>query len=148
MNSFRNWFENFMVGRYGIDELSRFQMGLILVLLVVNLIFRVPLINTLVMLLILWSYFRIFSRNTAKRYAENAKYLQLKDKVTGKFSGTGAAGASAGRTMEDLKRNLADRKENHIYRCPKCSQKIRIPRGKGKIVITCPKCREEFVKRS
>ena len=69
-----------------------------------------------------------------KRYAENQKYLQ----VTSKF-----------RLRFNKEKNLMkQRKTHHIYSCPGCGQKIRIPRGKGKIEIECPKCHTKFVKRS
>ena len=82
----------------------------------------------------MYVYFRMFSKNIQKRYEENMKYLQLKRQVMGRF--------------EKEKRMIADRKVNHIYKCPTCKQKIRIPKGKGKICITCPKCGTEFTKKS
>ncbi len=141
MNSFRSWFERFMIGRYGVDDFSKFQLGLAVVLMLLNMFLRIPILNTLLWLLLIWAYIRIFSRNIQKRYAENAKYLTARDRLLGR---AGAKGFSADR----IKRTMEDRKKNHIYKCPKCSQKIRIPRGKGRIMITCPKCRTEFMKKS
>jgi ribosomal protein L37AE/L43A len=69
-----------------------------------------------------WAMFRILSRNTYKRYQENRKYLMI------------------------LQR-LKDR-EHRYYDCPRCHQQVRVPRGKGKIAISCPKCREKFIRKT
>lgn len=130
----RERFARFMAGRYGVDEFSKFVLGSAVVLMVVNLFARVRLLNPVVLLLLIYVYFRMFSKNLQKRYAENAKFLQLKGKFTGFF--------------RKEKRIAEERKTNHIYTCPKCKQKIRIPKGKGKICITCPKCGTEFTKKS
>lgn len=130
----RDKFMRFMMGRYGADEFSKFLLGSSVALMVLNLFLRIGLLNTLVMVLLVYVYFRMFSKNIQKRYEENMKYLQLKRKVMGRF--------------EKEKRMIADRKVNHIYKCPTCKQKIRIPKGKGKICITCPKCGTEFTKKS
>ena len=130
----RDKFMRFMMGRYGADEFSKFLLGSSVALMVLNLFLRIGLLNTLVMVLLVYVYFRMFSKNIQKRYEENMKYLQLKRQVMGRF--------------EKEKRMLADRKVNHIYKCPTCKQKIRIPKGKGKICITCPKCGTEFTKKS
>ena len=91
-------------------------------------------LNSWECLLILLVYIRLFSRNISKRYAENQKYLALENRL---------------RRFFGQKRYLMQqRKEYHIYKCPGCKQKIRIPRGKGKISIRCPKCGEEFIKNS
>jgi len=91
-------------------------------------------LNSWECLLILLVYIRMFSRNISKRYAENQKYLALENRL---------------RRFFGQKRYLMQqRKEYHIYKCPDCKQKIRIPRGKGKISIRCPKCGEEFIKNS
>ena len=128
-----NWRERlnrFMAGRYGQDEFSAFLMIVTLILLVLESIIRVPFLSMVTLLLLAYSWFRILSRNIPARYAENQKFLELRGRVTGFFR-------NRGNRAEDLK-------NFHIYRCPKCGQKIRIPRGKGMIVITCPKCRTEF----
>ena len=76
----------------------------------------------------------MFSKNVSKRYAENQAYLAKSYKIRCFFA-----------KQKDLFRQ---RKQYHIYKCPGCSQKIRIPRGKGKIEIRCPKCGTKFMKKS
>ena len=130
----RRWFANFMNGRYGTDELSRFMLGVCLVCMVLNIFTGGQGIYLLALILLGVCYFRMFSRNYAQRSAENQKYLDMTWKIRAKFDKT--------------KRRVAQSKDYHIYKCPSCGQKIRIPRGKGKICITCPKCRHEFEKKS
>ena len=128
----------FMAGRYGNDKLNQFMMAVFLGCAVLNLFVRnayaSTVLNSWECLLILLVYIRMFSRNISKRYAENQKYLALENRL---------------RRIFGQKRYLMQqRKEYHIYKCPGCKQKIRIPRGKGKISIRCPKCGEEFIKNS
>lgn len=128
----------FMAGRYGNDKLNQFMMAVFLGGAVLNLFVRnayaSTVLNSWECLLILLVYIRMFSRNISKRYAENQKYLALENRL---------------RRFFGQKRYLMQqRKEYHIYKCPGCKQKIRIPRGKGKISIRCPKCGEEFIKNS
>lgn len=128
----------FMAGRYGNDKLNQFIMAVFLGCAVLNLFVRnayaSTVLNSWECLLILLVYIRMFSRNISKRYAENQKYLALENRL---------------RRFFGQKRYLMQqRKEYHIYKCPGCKQKIRIPRGKGKISIRCPKCGEEFIKNS
>jgi len=130
----RRRLEQFMQGRYGADEFSRFIMTVTLVLLVLNMITRLPLLYLVALILLVYCYFRMFSRNISKRSSENSAYLQKTEKIR--------------RSFAKMKRRIVQSKEYHIYKCPSCGQKIRVPRGKGKICITCPKCRKEFEKRS
>lgn len=123
----------FMMGRYGNDQFNRFLMILALVFFVISL-FGIRGFNLLGLLCIIYAYFRMLSRNTYKRSLENSKYLQYEYNVKRWFSG--------------IKWNLQQRKTHHIYRCPSCKQKIRIPRGKGRIEIRCPKCGQTFIKKS
>ena len=83
---------------------------------------------------LIYAYFRMFSRNVRKRYDENVRFLNKTAKIRGFF--------------KSQKNLMAQRKDYHIYTCPGCKQKIRIPRGKGKIEIRCPKCGTTFIKKS
>lgn len=132
-------FYKFMQGRYGVDSFSKFTMGVALVSIVLAIFTSRgsalgSLLDTLGLAAIIYTYFRIFSRNIQKRYEENQKYLNTVSKLRG--------------CLNREKNLMAQRKTHHIYTCPGCGQKIRIPRGKGKIEIECPKCHEKFVKRS
>ena len=130
----RDRFLRFMEGRYGVDQLYRVLLisGAILVILS-NVIF--PYVFLLAgWILIIWAFYRAFSRDHSRRYAENQKFLELVGKIR--------RGWGKQRYM------MGQRKEYHIYTCPQCKQKIRIPRGKGKIEISCPKCDTKFIKKS
>lgn len=126
-------FYRFMQGRYGGDQLSRFLMILTVVCMVLSL-FGVDFFYIIGFALLIYSYFRIFSKNIYKRRSENAIYLKYEYKVR-QFWAT-------------WKRDMKQKKTHHIYRCPSCRQKIRVPRGKGKIEIRCPKCNQTFIKKS
>ena len=136
----RDKFNKFMQGRYGVDDFSRFIMGVALTLIILTMVVTMfnrnvgSILDFLGIAAIVYAYFRIFSRNIQQRYAENQKYLQMTSKFRLRFN---------------KEKNLMKlRKTHHIYSCRGCGQKIRIPRGKGKIEIECPKCHTKFVKRS
>ncbi|HIX29426.1 MAG TPA: zinc-ribbon domain-containing protein [Candidatus Blautia stercoravium] len=138
MNKLREMLAKFMYGRYGTDRLNMFLLIVLIVCAGLNLFVRNGYFSIVMSswetLLVVLIYYRMCSRNIQKRYAENQKYLGLENKVKRFF----------GRT----KYIQEQRKDFHIYTCPQCRQKIRIPKGKGKISIRCPKCGAEFVKKS
>ena len=126
-----------MYGRYGVDQLGRAMLIFALVLCVLSLF--VPrrlsgIIYYISLILIILMYIRMFSKNIQKRYQENNKYLSLK--------------ASFLRKFQREKEIFSQRRFYHFYRCPRCRQRIRIPRGKGRIEIRCPKCSQTFIKKS
>lgn len=129
----KGWLQRFMSGRYGYDRFSGFLSVCSLVLVVIGAFFA-PLLYWLGLILLVYSYFRILSRNIQKRYQENLKYVALENKVTG-WIGTRIY-------------RFRQRKQYHYYRCPHCKQQLRVPRGRGKISITCPKCGTQFIKKS
>jgi len=120
------WLRNFMAGRYGSDKLNMFILGSGVAVCLVSLLIRVPAVNLAATVisygLMFWAIFRTLSRNTYRRYQENRRFLMLWDRIR-------------------------DRQHKH-FDCPKCRQPVRVPRGKGKIAITCPKCREKFIRKS
>ena len=125
-NRLADGFRRFMMGRYGNDKLNMTLLVVALVVCFVNLFLpKSPAKLALVLVyygILGYALFRTFSRNTYKRYQENRKYLQFVER-------------------------LRDR-EHRYYDCPKCRQQVRVPKGKGKISITCPKCKEKFIKKT
>ena len=130
MNKLRQWLRRFMEGRYGTDKLNIALLIAALVLCVLPTLLSffvwIPLLNACLTLasyvLTAVAIFRCFSRNTYKRYEENRKYLRFVER-------------------------LKDR-EHKYFDCPRCRQPVRVPKGKGKIAITCPKCKEKFIRKS
>lgn len=142
MNGFRNWFANFMMGRYGNDNLNRFLSYLTLALVVLNIFLHIRIIHTVIVLLLILIYCRMMSRNFPNRQRENMKFEELKAKFTGKGahgygqpSGYGRKGKDGAFKKDDGKRVLI---------CPHCKEKLRVPVGAGKIKINCPHCRNTF----
>lgn len=123
----------FMMGRYGVDDLNKHLLYLVFILIVISMLTGVNAlvyINYLILAIIL---FRMFSRNINKRYAEEQKYEEIISPVT--------------RTFSLMKKRMSDRSHKY-YRCPSCHQMVRLPKGKGKIEVTCPKCQTKFEKRT
>ena len=124
----------FMQGRYGTDDFYKFLFWVALIGIVINWFFKSQLLSFAVTLILVYAMYRVLSKNHSARYAENQRYLQATAKIRYWF--------------DQQKKLMEERKYHHIYTCPKCRQKIRIPKGKGKIMIRCPKFHHEFQKRS
>ena len=116
----------FMEGRYGSDKLNTAILMVALVLVLVYTFLPFGLVKIILWIisyvLMIWAIFRMLSRNTYRRYQENRRFLQIVD-------------------------GIRDR-EHRYYNCPTCRQRVRVPRGKGKIAISCPKCREKFIRKT
>ena len=125
----------FMYGRYGNDELNQFLVKLIFVNLILSLFVRSSrflsdLFYYLSIILLIFMYYRMFSKNYSKRYSEKMAYLEYSNKVKV--------------YLDKNNKDKSQRKEFRFYKCPSCKQKVRVPRGKGKISIHCPKCGVDF----
>jgi hypothetical protein len=129
-----NQLRKFMYGRYGFDQYTR---AIILTGLAITLIASLTR-NSLIILLsyipIIYAFFRILSKNIQKRSKENYIYCDIIRKVKVNFN--------------NFKLLAIGTKTHKYYKCRNCRQMIRIPRGKGKISISCPKCKKEFVSRT
>ena len=134
LNNFKMKFARFMQGRNGVDQLSQFLNIVVLILLAVSIFTKSVILDWLPFVLMGYMYFRIFSRNIAKRSVENQKFCNMRYDLAIK--------------KNKWKKEREQKKIYRFFRCPMCKQKVRVPKGRGKICITCPKCRQEFVRRS
>lgn len=114
-----------MVGRYGFDDFGRDLQYLAMILVLMSFFIHNRLFHLLVWACIIYTYYRMFSKNIQKRMMENNKYLEKKNQFLSSAKST-----------------------TKIYKCPVCGQKVRVPKGKGKISIHCPKCNHDFIKRT
>ena len=126
MGRIKQGFSRFMAGRYGTDKLNTLILAAGAILCILGLLIPFPIVKTVVTILsytlMIWAIFRCLSRKTYKRYQENRKYLQLLER------------------LKDW--------DHRYFDCPRCRQQVRVPSGKGKISITCPKCKEKFIKKT
>lgn len=130
-------FYKFMAGRYGNDQLGKALLILDVILLLLGCIFSDSVggvFSLLAIALLVYIYFRMFSRNIYRRQEENGKYLRLKYKIATKF--------------KVLKERWVQRKEYKFFTCPSCRATLRVPRGRGKIKIVCRKCGTSFEGKS
>ena len=74
--NWRDKFTNFMYGRYGVDQLSRFMLVVIFILCVLSLFIKGSFMSLLILVLIILTYYRMFSKNINKRYQENEAFLR------------------------------------------------------------------------
>ena len=127
-----NWLRNFMYGRYGVDQLGNFLFIAYIVLFVLSLF--IPFLSLPAYVLVIFCFFIMFSKQHYKRSLENQFYLE---KTTGirKF-------------FNRQKNRWIYRKTHKYLKCPHCHQYLRVPRGKGEITITCPKCHKQFDNRT
>ena len=125
-NRWKDNFRRFMVGRYGGDELNRFLMTAILIAVILNLLIRSRILIWAEGLCLIVCYYRMFSKNTGKRFQENQTFLNLRFRMGEKVKGW----------------------KYKIFKCPNCGQKLRIPRSHGKISIHCRKCGHDFMGKS
>lgn len=125
----------FMQGRYGVDQLYRFQVTLSLAALLLSMLLRKHaglsnLLTLAAMVLLIWAAVRAMSRNVQKRYLENLHFLEKLGSIRQK--------------LRMRKERFAQRKDYKFFVCPTCKTNLRVPKGKGEIYITCSKCGNRF----
>lgn len=121
---------SFFAGRNGVDELGKVTLWTCVILILLSYFLPEGLnsvVYILALALLIYSYFRILSKNLEKRWAENNAFVSKKS---------------------ELKCRWQQRKTHKFYHCPNCKTTLRVPKGKGKISITCRSCGERFVKKT
>ncbi len=122
----------FMNGRYGYDHLSKFLLVVSLILTILSGIKGLSILSIIGSFTLILVFLRVFSKDFQKCSLQNQKYLKIRNNILDKFRGP-------------LNR-FRQRKDYRFYACPSCRQQVRVPKGKGKVTITCPKCKEKFSK--
>lgn len=126
-NKIKWYIQRFMIGRNGRDELQVTVLWASAILYLFAGISILPVFDTIAWVGVVYSLFRFLSKDVYKRREENQKFLQ---------------------EIEFIKLRISVRKTHKIYRCKGCNRKIRVPRGKGKIEITCPLCGRKMIHRT
>ena len=128
-----NFFRKLMYGRYGSDQLSLFLIVVYLVLYLLSVLLRISVLALLGDVVLLLTLYRCLSRRIDKRRAENAKFLELFSPMV---------------RWVRLRRTIHRDKDHRYFKCPNCGQQLRVPRGKGRITVTCRNCGASFQENS
>lgn len=131
---FTNSMQRFMFGRYGGDTLAYALLVFALVLSFLMTWLGAGSWSLIAYIPLAWAFFRMFSRNVSKRRAENQAFLKFWNPVVNFFKGIGL--------------RFRERKTHKFFHCPNCRVTVRVPKGKGKLNITCPKCGNKFEKKT
>lgn len=134
MQKIRDFYIRLMQGRYGVDILNRDLSFLALGVMLAGLLLGNMIVSNIGLLIILYTYFRMFSKKISKRYNENVAYVRIKQKWTRKLKNT-------------LKR-IKDFPKYKYFRCPSCNKQLRVPRGKKEVTVRCPQCHHRFDART
>lgn len=129
-----NWLQRIMIGRNGPDKLSNYTLATGFIFSIISTIFKIKSLNLIATALLLITLFRLFSKNVYARRKENMAFLSFLYKLKVPFY--------------KLKRHHDQKRIYKFYKCPSCKQELRVPKGKGNIKITCPKCKTVFEKRT
>ena len=126
-------YRQFMMGRYGSDELNLVLVVFSAILLFLSRIKYLWFLYFISLLLFAFAIIRMYSRNIAQRHKEKMLYLKIKNKIMDFYR---------------IKRDSWKYRKTHKYfRCKTCKASIRVPRGVGKIQVTCPKCKTKVIKK-
>lgn len=139
------WNSRVMAGRHGGDQFSVALLVLYGILLFFSAVFRFPYLFFLALAILIWCIWRMLSRNHERRWKENAWFLGWWNPLWQRLRGISSRFRAA---QEYATMKARDKDVWRYYKCPKCGNKLRVPKGKGKIAITCPVCRTEFTKRT
>lgn len=123
----------FLYGRYGNDQLNNFLVGLAFVIIIVNIFLNSSVLVIANYLVLAWALYRMLSKKYQKRRNELNRFLKISRPFRSGWN--------------KVRMRFGDR-DHKYYRCPSCNQTVRVPRKRGKITITCPRCGNKFDKRT
>ncbi len=129
----RNAIQRFMYGRYGNDQLGFFLIALYFVCSLLSAVTEIGVISLIGDVGVFFALFRMLSRNVTKRREENAKFLRKVNPILKWFR---------------LQQTMRKDKTHRYFKCPNCAQHLRVPKGKGKITVTCRSCGASFQEKS
>lgn len=129
-----NFLRKFMEGRYGVDELNKFLLVVSIIISVIYNFTKISILNIISLALLVFLFFRIFSKNINKRLEENRKFTNVVNPYRRKFN--------------SKVNQLKNKKDYRYFDCPNCGKSLRVPRGKGMIKITCPNCNTKITRKS
>ena len=156
--------QNFMNGRRGVDDLSAALCAIGVVLTIVGTVFSIQPLTYIALAIMVWALIRALSKNETAREQENRAFKHLVGRIPvvgERLGGTSASSYSSSRPSsgntkaDDLKRQARtakkmwkDRKTKAFLKCPTCGQTLSVPKGKGRIIVTCPKCHTRMETKS
>lgn len=126
-NKLRWKLQMFMRGRNGADQLGRVTIYGSFILYIISMLLRSDILYAISFVGIIYSTFRMLSKNLYARREENRKFLTW---------------------WETTRIKMSQRKDYKIFKCKSCGRNIRVPRGKGKIEVTCPMCGSKTIHRT
>ncbi|GAE87202.1 hypothetical protein JCM21531_553 [Acetivibrio straminisolvens JCM 21531] len=127
-----------MADRYGSDRLSIFLIILSIILNFIGNLLKTPVFGLIGYIPLAISIYRMLSKNITRRRMENYKFVMFTDSFTAWFK----------KAVDNITIRIRDAKTHRYFSCPDCRAKLRVPKGKGTIIITCPKCKTEFKKKT
>lgn len=127
-------FKKFMNGRYGGDQFSMVLLVTSILLMIIGRLTGLSLFIFISYIPLIFSIYRMFSKDIAKRRMENYKFSIFISPIYSKY--------------KKMQRRFKERKTYKYFKCPNCHTELRLPKGKGRIKITCPKCKEKFEGRT
>lgn len=134
LNQVRRNVSQWMIGRYGVDEFSTFLIRAALVIMIIACVPKLSFLSTLSWTFLFIAIYRSCSKKITARSRERDWFLKKTEKVRARF--------------QIYKRIWNERKTHRYFKCNKCKTFVRVPKGKGKIEITCTKCRNKMIRKS
>lgn len=132
--NFERKMAEWMRGRNGSDELATCALLLAFILVLLNLFLRTIFLSVIACALLAYAWWRMASKNIEARENENGVFCEFLGPARPWVRNPVAAAQEA--------------KQYKHFTCPKCQQRIRVPRGKGNLRVRCPKCQERFKVRT